>query len=137
MRMKEEALNEFVDNIIQERMQSAFSQMKAGKEPDDEDDVERKYEEAVALLPEDKQQAVRAYCDAIFDSGADAEQFFYRLGLKDDYRLEKLRVQTRLQSPQENLARQNQIPLLICESILPLSLCPRYFYLCFGLRTRI
>lgn len=50
MRMKEEALKEFVDNIIQERMQSAFSQMKAGKEPDDEDDVERKYEEAVASV---------------------------------------------------------------------------------------
>ena len=63
MSMKEEALKEFVDNVIQERMQSAFSQMKAGKEPDDEDDVERKYEEAVALLPEDKQQAVRAHCD--------------------------------------------------------------------------
>ena len=78
MRMKEEALKEFVDNIIQERMQSAFSKMKAGKEPDTEDDVEKKYEEAVAVLPEDKQQAVREYCDAIFDSGADAEQFFYR-----------------------------------------------------------
>ena len=73
MRMKEESLKEFVDFIIQERMQKAFSQVKAGKEPDNEDDVERKYEEAVALLPEEKQQAVRAYCDAIFDSGADAE----------------------------------------------------------------
>ena len=83
MSMKEEALKEFVDFIIQERMQKAFSQMKAGKEPDDEDDVERKYEEAVALLPADKEQAVREYCDAIFDSGADAEQFFYRLGLSD------------------------------------------------------
>ncbi len=50
-------------------MQSAFSWMKAGEEPDDEDDVEQKYEEAGALIPEDKQQAVRAYCDAIFDSG--------------------------------------------------------------------
>ena len=89
MRMKEEALKGFVDFIIQERMQSAFSQMKAGKEPDDKDDVEQKYEEAVALLPEDKQQAVRAYCDVIFDSGADAEQFFYRLGLKDGIRLYK------------------------------------------------
>lgn len=55
MRKKEEALKEFVDNIIQERMQSAFSKMKAGKEPDTEDDVEKKYEEAVASLPEDKQ----------------------------------------------------------------------------------
>ena len=60
MRMKEEALKEFVDNIIQERMQSAFSQMKAGKEPDNEDDLEQRYEEAVALLPEEKQQAVKA-----------------------------------------------------------------------------
>ena len=91
--MKEEALKEFVDNIIQERMQSAFSQMKAGKEPDDEDDVERKYEEAVALLPEDKQQAVRAYCDAIFDSGADAEQFFYRLGLTDGMHIKSIMKQ--------------------------------------------
>ena len=79
MRMKEEALKVFVDFIIQERMQKAFSQMKVAKEADREDEIERKYQEAVALLPEEKQQAVRAYCDAIFDSGADAEQCFYRL----------------------------------------------------------
>ena len=88
MKMKDEVLKEFVDNIIQERMQSAFSEMKAGKKSD-ADDVEQKYEEAVSLLPEDKQQAVRAYCDAIFDSGADAEQFFYRLGLSDGLHLKK------------------------------------------------
>lgn len=89
MKMKDEVLKEFVDNVIQERMQSAFSEMKAGKKPD-ADDVEQKYEEAVSLLPEDKQQAVRAYCDAIFDSGAEAEQFFYRLGLSDGLCLKKL-----------------------------------------------
>ena len=88
--MKEEALKEFVDFIIQERMQKAFSQMKVGKKPGREDEIERKYQEAVALLPEDKEQAVREYCDAIFDSGADAEQFFYRLGLKDGIRVQKL-----------------------------------------------
>ena len=60
------------------------------KEPDTEDDVEKKYEEAVALLPEDKQQAVREYCDAIFDSGAESEIFFYRLGLQDGIRLNKI-----------------------------------------------
>lgn len=31
MKMKDEVLKEFVDNVIQERMQSAFSEMKAGK----------------------------------------------------------------------------------------------------------
>ena len=100
--MKEEALKGFVDFIIQERMQSAFSQMKAGKEPDDKDDVEQKYEEAVALLPKDKQQAVQAYCDAIFDSGADAEQFFYRLGLSDGLCLKKLVKKILLSLSQNN-----------------------------------
>lgn len=90
MRMKEEALKEFVDFIIQERMQKAFSQMKAEKELGREDEIERKYQEAVALLPPEKEQAVREYCDAIFDSGADAEQFFYRLGLQDGIRLNKI-----------------------------------------------
>lgn len=67
----------------------SFSQMKAGKEPGREDEIERKYQEAVALLPADKEQAVREYCDAIFDSGAEAEQFFYRLGLRDGIRMKK------------------------------------------------
>ena len=26
---------------------------------------------------------ITKYCDAIFNSGADTEEFFYRLGLKD------------------------------------------------------
>ena len=90
MKMKDEGLKEFVENVVQERMQSAFSEMKAGKKQDSDDDVERKYEDAVALLPPDKQQEVRAYCDAIFDSGAEAEQFFYRLGLQDGIRLNKI-----------------------------------------------
>ena len=42
------------------------------------------------MLPPDKEQAIREYCDAIFDSGADAEQFFYRLGLEDGIRLHKI-----------------------------------------------
>lgn len=89
MKMKDKELMEFVDNVIQERMQSAFGEMKAGKKSD-ADDVEQKYEEAVSLLPEDKQQAVREYCDAIFDSGAESEIFFYRLGLQDGIRLNKI-----------------------------------------------
>ena len=63
--------------------------MKAGKEPDDKADVEQKYEEAGALLPEDKQQASRTYCDTIFYSGEETEQFFYRLGLREEIRLKR------------------------------------------------
>ena len=101
MKMKDKELMEFVDNVIQERMQNAFSKMKAGKKSD-ADDVEQKYEEAVSMLPEDKQQAVRAYCDAIFDSGADAEQFFYRLGLSDGLCLKKLVKKILLSLSQNN-----------------------------------
>ena len=36
-----------------------------------------------------QKDAVRHYCDSIFDSGAESECFFYRLGLKDGIRLWK------------------------------------------------
>ena len=88
--MKEEALKGFVDFIIQERMQKAFSQMKVGKEADREDEIERKYQEAVALLPEDKEQAVRKYCEMILEGGVENEIFFYRLGFRDGIRLDEI-----------------------------------------------
>ena len=56
--MKEGTLKEFVDNIIKERMQNAFRQKKSGKEKTSEDDVEKEYQEALILLPPDKEQAV-------------------------------------------------------------------------------
>lgn len=88
--MKEETLKEFVDNIIQERMQNAFSQMKSGKEKALGDDVEKEYQEALILLPPDKEQAVRKYCEIILEGGIENEIFFYRLGLRDGIRLKKI-----------------------------------------------
>ena len=38
---------------------------------------------------EEQKEAVRHYCDSIFDSGTESECFFYRLGLKDGIRLWK------------------------------------------------
>ena len=85
--MKEEKFKEFVDNIIQERMQNAFRQMKSGKEKTSENDVEKEYQEALTLLPPDKEQAVRKYCEMILEGGVENEIFFYRLGLRDGIRL--------------------------------------------------
>jgi hypothetical protein len=31
-------------------------------------------------------QVIESYCSALFDDGADNEEFFYRLGLKDGIR---------------------------------------------------
>ena len=88
--MKEETLKEFVDNIIQERMQNAFRQKKSGKEKASKGDVEKEYQEALILLPPDKEQAVRKYCEMILEGGVENEIFFYRLGLRDGIRLKKI-----------------------------------------------
>ena len=71
-------------------MQSAFSKMKSGKESDTEDNVEKKYEEAVTSLSEDKKQAVRGCSDAIFDSREESEIFLYRQGFQDAIWLNKI-----------------------------------------------
>ena len=42
-----------------------------------------------SVLSEEQKEAVRHYCDSIFDSGTESECFFYRLGLKDGIRLWK------------------------------------------------
>ena len=88
--MKEGTLKEFVDNTIQERMQNAFRQMKAGKEKSSADDVEKEYQEALILLPPDKEQAVRKYCEMILEGGVENEIFFYRLGFRDGIRMNEI-----------------------------------------------
>ena len=51
--------------------------------------VGNSYEKAISALSEEQKEAVRHYCDSIFDSGTESECFFYRLGLKDGIRLWK------------------------------------------------
>jgi hypothetical protein len=45
--------------------------------------LETDYEKAITALSEEQKDAIRHYCDSIFDSGAESECFYYRLGLKD------------------------------------------------------
>ena len=47
------------------------------------------YKRQASLSPE-QEEAITKYCDAIFSSGADTEEFFYRLGLKDGLKLRKV-----------------------------------------------
>ena len=86
-------IEKLVDLIIQERMQSQYSKWreeKTGKEKkEDFIRLETEYEEAISALSEEQKNAVRHYCYSIFDTGAESECFFYRLGLKDGIRLWK------------------------------------------------
>lgn len=80
-------IEKLVDLIIQERMQSQYSKWReeeTGKEKkEDFIRLETEYEEAISALSEEQKNAVRHYCDSIFDTGAESECFFNRLGLKD------------------------------------------------------
>ena len=86
-------IEKLVDLIIQERMQSQYSKWReeeTGKEKkEDFIRLETEYEEAISALSEEQTNAVRHSCDSIFDTGAESECFFYRLGLKDGIRLWK------------------------------------------------
>ena len=86
-------IEKLVDLMIQERMQSQFAKWREA-ETDKEKKadylrLETEYEKAISALSEEQKDAVRHYCDSIFDSGAESECFFYRLGLKDGIRLWK------------------------------------------------
>ena len=74
-------IEKLVDLMIQERMQSQFAKWREA-----ETGTEKKED---CLRLENEYEKVRHYCDSIFDSGAESECFFYRLGLKDGIRLWK------------------------------------------------
>ena len=78
-----------VNLTITEHMGKAYAEWKAEeqtvREPDELDEAYRVIE---SLSPE-QEEAITKYCDAIFNSGEDTEEFFYRLGLKDGLKLKK------------------------------------------------
>ena len=56
-----------------------------GKEPVSE--IDKKYQKLLETLSPEQEEVITEYCNAIFSSGAETEEFFYRLGLKDGLNL--------------------------------------------------
>ena len=46
-----------------------------------------KYQKLLETLSKEQEEMITEYCNAIFSSGAETEEFFYRLGLKDGLNL--------------------------------------------------
>ena len=46
-----------------------------------------KYQKLLETLSQEQEEVITEYCNAIFSSGAETEEFFYRLGLKDGLNL--------------------------------------------------
>ena len=47
----------------------------------------RDWGQTMSLLSTEQEEVITEYCNAILSSGADTEEFFYRLGLKDGLNL--------------------------------------------------
>lgn len=77
-------VREFVDLAITEHMGKAYEEWKLNRENDPEcDEIEKGYQELLKTLTPEQEDVITKYCNAIFSDGADTEEFFCRLGLKD------------------------------------------------------
>ena len=54
------------------------------------DEIEEAYKKVIETLSAEQEEVITKYCDVIFSSGAEAEEFFYRLGLRDGLKLRKV-----------------------------------------------
>ena len=90
MKMTKE-IEEFINLTITEHMGKSYADWKLSQSSVTEpDEVEEAYKKVIATLSPEQEEAITKYCDAIFNSGEDTEEFFYRLGLKDGMKLRKI-----------------------------------------------
>ena len=90
MKMTKE-IEEFINLIITEHMGKSYADWKLSQSSVTEpDEVEEAYKKVIATLSPEQEEVITKYCDQIFNSGAETEEFFYRLGLKDGMKLKKV-----------------------------------------------
>ena len=82
-----EEVQEFVNLTIGEHMGKADSEWKLKQDKEPVSEIEKKYQGLLETLSPEQEEVITEYCNAIFSSGADTEEFFYRLGLKDGLNL--------------------------------------------------
>ncbi len=68
-------------------MGKAYSEWKLNQDKEPVSEIDKKYKELLETLSPEQEEVITEYCNAIFSSGADTEEFFYRLGLKDGLNL--------------------------------------------------
>ena len=82
-----EKVQEFVNLTITEHMGKAYSEWKLNQDKEPVGEIDKKYQKLLETLSPEQEEVITEYCNAIFSSGADTEEFFYRLGLKDGLNL--------------------------------------------------
>lgn len=90
MKMTKE-IEEFINLTITEHMGKSYVDWKLSQSSVTEsDEIEKAYKKVIETLPSEQEEIITKYCDAIFNSGAETEEFFYRLGLRDGLKLRKV-----------------------------------------------
>ena len=90
MKMTKE-IEEFINLTITEHMGKSYADWKLSQSSvTGPDEIEEAYKKVIETLPAEQEEVITKYCDAIFNSGADTEEFFYRLGLRDGLKLRKV-----------------------------------------------
>ncbi len=83
-----EKVQEFVNLTITEHMwNSVLQQWKLNQDKEAVSEIDKKYQKLLETLSPEQEEVITEYCNAIFSSGAETEEFFYRLGLKDGLNL--------------------------------------------------
>ena len=68
------------------------------------ENIEKEYQKLLETLSPEQEEVLTKYCDEIFASGAETEEFFYRLGIKDG-----LRLKSTVKSVLEMMARNRNL----------------------------
>lgn len=90
MKMTKE-IEEFINLTITEHMGKSYADWKLSQSSvTGPDEIEEAYKKVIETLPAEQEEVITKYCDAIFNSGAETEEFFYRLGVRDGLKLKKL-----------------------------------------------
>ena len=82
-----EKVQEFVNLTITEHTGKAYSEWKLNQDKEAVGEIDKKYQKLLETLSPEQEEVITEYCNAIFSSGAETEEFFYRLGLKDGLNL--------------------------------------------------
>ena len=85
-----EKVQEFVNLTITEHTGKAYSEWKLNQDKESVSEIDKKYQKLLETLSPEQEEVITEYCNAIFSSGADTEEFFYRLGLKDGMNLKNM-----------------------------------------------
>lgn len=66
---------------------TSYSEWKLKQDKEPVSEIEKKYPRLLETLSLEQEEVITEYCNAIFSSGADTEEFIYLLGLKDGLNL--------------------------------------------------